>query len=487
MKLAAVSALLIASVARAQTVSTVYVSAPDVRITSGDTVQLTALGRDAAGNPVNAPNVAWSSNNSAVASVDSRGAVQTASLGMADITATINGRQGVIRLQVLPSRIEVTPAQISVPYGATQQYEAIVYNTRGEPIPDAAVTWRVMIGGGVTDSTTLRINSSGVLSARTLGYYVVRASVLYPSANNQFEREFAGSTTVQVVPDHYSVKQLVSTNDTFPAFRLRGKRGTITANAAGQVAFCASLDGMTGALMTWRSGAGLTAAATAGVPGISAPSIIYDFDNVAIDSRGNMLAQSWTFGTSNNLVLANSSGFGILVPDRVAADSVYDVTNMSVSRYSLSDAGDVVFRGNFRYPDSTTNYSGILRYRDGLVTLEASSKDPLPGLTGTVNFEDWAVDGQGILTFIATAGSGRALYRKDSLGRLSKLLAQNDKLDGKLVTNIGSLAVAQTGEFAIRGILEDGTQLALSYPAAGGPPVLLPVIAYINNIYAVDP
>ena len=44
---------------------------------------------------------------------------------MADITATISGRQGVIRLQVLPSRIEVTPAQVSVPYGGTQQYDAV--------------------------------------------------------------------------------------------------------------------------------------------------------------------------------------------------------------------------------------------------------------------------------------------------------------------------------------------------------------------------
>ncbi len=203
---------------------------------------------------------------------------------------------------------------------------------------------------GSRDSTTLRISSTGALSARTLGYYVVRASILYPSANNQFEREFAGSTSVQVVPDNYTVKPLVSTANTFPAFRLRGKRGTITANASGQVAFSASLDGMTSALMTWRSGAGLSALATAGVPGIAASTVLYDFDNVSIDSRGNVLAQSWTFGTANNLVLANSSGFGVLVPDRVAADAVLDVTNMSVSPFSLSDSGDALFRANFRLP-----------------------------------------------------------------------------------------------------------------------------------------
>src|SRR5436190_23527124 len=115
MKLAAACApllalvLALANAARAQNVAAVYVGAPQVRITSGDAVQVTAVLRDAAGNAVTNAAVAWTSNNAAVAKVDASGNVQTAALGFADITATAGGRQGVIRLQVLPQRIEVTP------------------------------------------------------------------------------------------------------------------------------------------------------------------------------------------------------------------------------------------------------------------------------------------------------------------------------------------------------------------------------------------
>ena len=120
--------LLAAAAVHAQNVATVYVSAPQVRITSGDAVQLSAVARDAAGNSVNSA-VTWSSNNAAVARVDSSGTVQTASLGFADVTATAAGRQGVIRLQVLPQRIEVTPADIAIPYGQQQRYQATAYDS----------------------------------------------------------------------------------------------------------------------------------------------------------------------------------------------------------------------------------------------------------------------------------------------------------------------------------------------------------------------
>src|SRR5437763_497998 len=97
MKLAGACALLLALVlanaARAQNVAAIYVGAPQVRVTSGDAVQVTAVLRDAAGNVVTSAAVAWTSNNAAVAKVDASGNVQTAALGFADITAAAGGRQ----------------------------------------------------------------------------------------------------------------------------------------------------------------------------------------------------------------------------------------------------------------------------------------------------------------------------------------------------------------------------------------------------------
>ena len=106
--------LLFAASAWGQQIAAVYVSAPQVRITSGDSMQLSAVARDPGGNVVSSASFQWASNNSKVLQVDGSGAVIAASLGVADITASAGGRQGVIRVQVLPLHVEVTPADLKI-------------------------------------------------------------------------------------------------------------------------------------------------------------------------------------------------------------------------------------------------------------------------------------------------------------------------------------------------------------------------------------
>jgi hypothetical protein len=476
---------LLAAAAHAQTVATVYVTAPDVRITCGASVQLAALARDGAGNPVNA-SFAWSSNNTAVASVDSTGAVQTASLGFVDITATASGRQGIIRLQVLPQRIEVTPGDSTINFGAQQQFAATAYDSQGQPIPGAALTWRVLVGGGTTDSSTVPITTSGLLTARTLGYYVVRASFVYPSIADQFEREFAGSTTLRIVPAGFRLKPLVSSSNSYPSFRIRGKRSNIAVNDSGRIAFASTLDGMTEALLTWGNST-LSPLAVAGTPGLAASTVFYDFDNASIDSRGNVLAQASMIGSSSTLVMANSDGLVVLLPDRVVADAVLDVSGMSVNRFSLSEGGDIALRGNFHYFDSTVNYNGFLRYSGGAVFLEASTRDPLPGLTGTVSFDDqYGLDAGGVLYFSASAGNGRAVYRKELFRDPVKVIAIGDTLNGQVVTQLPQIAVASAGDLVVRATLADGSQVLARYSggASGKPPAVLNSSpGYVNLLY----
>src|SRR6516162_8469623 len=117
--------LLFVLAAQAQVVSTIYVAAPQVRLTCGDSMQLTAVARDGAGNVVSSANFNWTSSNSAVISVDSNGVVNANGLGLADITASASGRSGVLRLQSLPQRIDVTPADSTIVYGNRQQYSAV--------------------------------------------------------------------------------------------------------------------------------------------------------------------------------------------------------------------------------------------------------------------------------------------------------------------------------------------------------------------------
>jgi len=483
-----VCAALALSSARAQSIATVYLSAPQVRITSADSVQLTAVARDAAGNPVNNAAFTWTSNNAAIAKVDSSGNVQTAALGFADITATANGRQGVIRLQVVPQRIEVIPTDVAVSIGSQQHFDAVAFDSQDQPIGSAVMTWRVLVGGGSGDSATVSINSSGDVNARTLGYYVVRASVVYPSAANQFEREFAGSTTMQIVASDYSRKPLVSSWNSYPSVRLRGKRSAISVNDSGQVAFSATLDGIAGAILRADHSA-VSVLASAGTPGLTAGSVFYDLDNASMDSHGTVLAVAQMIGTGNTLVLADESGLMPLLPDSAAADSVLDVRNVSINRYSLSESGDVALRANFHYPDSTVNYNGLLRYYRGNLLLEASPTDPLPGLTGTVSFDDqYGLDGNGVLYFSASAGSSRAVYRKEFSTAAVKVIATGDKLAGQVVTQLPQIAVAAGGDLVVRATLADGSQVLARYSGgfSGKPPsVMSSFPGYISDLSAV--
>jgi Bacterial Ig-like domain (group 2) len=477
---------LLAGGAWAQTVAVVYVAAPQVRVISGDSEQLSAVGRDSTGNAVNTSSITWSSNNKAVINVDSSGMVTAGALGIADVTATINGRQGILRLQVLPKRIDVTPANQAIKFGTQQQFSAVAYDSHDQPITSATFAWHILVAGGSFDSTTVHITTDGVMNATTLGYYVARASVVYNQGADQFEREFDGSTTFQIVSMDYKVTTLASSRLAYPSFRLRGKRSTIAANDSGQVVFSGTLDGLTGGLFTWQSPANLSVLATAGTPGVQQSTVFYDFDNASIDSSGNVLATASMIAASSNVVIANANGFQTVLTDRQAADAVLDVTNLSTNRYSLSDSGDIVVRGNFHYDGSTANYTGLLRYSGVTLILEASSKDPLPGLTGTVSFDSqFGLDNAGILYFAASGNSGRAIFRKEPFKAAVKVVAQGDSVGGVAITSVRDIAVAAS-DLIVTVNLADGGQALLRYP--GGATDAVPIVmktstGYINQIY----
>jgi hypothetical protein len=483
--LVVVTAVLAAS-AQGQSLATIYVSAPQVRIVCGDMMQLSAVGRDGNGNLLSV-NFQWSSNNTSVIQVDSNGNVTASGLGIADVTAASGNRSGVIRLQVLPQQVIVTPADAIVNYGSQQQYTAVALDIAGQPIPSATFAWHVLVAGGAFDSGTVPVTSGGLVNANTLGYYVVRASLVYSSNTDQFEREFDGSTSLTIVPNDYNVTALASSSISYPSFHLIGKRSVIATNDAGQVAFSGSLDGLSAGLLLWQNQS-LSLLASAGTPGVTPGSVFYDFDNVSIDSQGNVLATANVIGTGPNIVLVNANGVQVVVPDRLAADLVQDVGVQSTTRFSLSETGDVAFRGNFHYPNSTDNYSGLLRASGGNLTLEVSSKDPLPGLTGTVSFDDqYGLDANGTLYFSANASSARAVYQKPFLSDPVKVLALGDSLGG---SNIASLwqVVLNASDLVLSGNLVNGQQFLARYPGGDitSPPKLMLTTGYINQLLAVN-
>src|SRR5207253_4385123 len=106
-------------------------------VQAGQTVQLTATPKDANGTPLSGRVVTWSSNNTAVATVDGNGLVTAIATGTATITATSEGQSGTAFVTVSPiavATVTVSPSPASVQQGATVQLTATPKDASGNPL-----------------------------------------------------------------------------------------------------------------------------------------------------------------------------------------------------------------------------------------------------------------------------------------------------------------------------------------------------------------
>lgn len=125
-------------------VSSVSVNPTSATLVVGQTVQLEAQPRDAAGQPLDGRTVTWSTNRLDVATVTSTGIVAAVSAGTATITASSEGKSGAATITVQAptvSRVDVTPTSATIDVGGSFRLNATVYDSRGNVIPGAQVGW----------------------------------------------------------------------------------------------------------------------------------------------------------------------------------------------------------------------------------------------------------------------------------------------------------------------------------------------------------
>jgi hypothetical protein len=92
----------------AGTTASVGVTSPTQSPYEGDTVQLTAIARDALGNVLAGKTAAWTSSRPDVAPVSPTGLLQTWGTGPVDITASVDGVRGSVTLTLNPILATVT-------------------------------------------------------------------------------------------------------------------------------------------------------------------------------------------------------------------------------------------------------------------------------------------------------------------------------------------------------------------------------------------
>lgn len=127
-------------------VASVEVVPDQLTMPVGAAVRLTAILRDSNGNELQGRDVAWSSSDAAIATVDQGGNVSGAAPGAATITASSEGKSGssavtVVLAQEPVATVEVVPDQATIPVGGAIGLTAILRDAAGSELRDRAVTW----------------------------------------------------------------------------------------------------------------------------------------------------------------------------------------------------------------------------------------------------------------------------------------------------------------------------------------------------------
>ncbi len=142
-------------------VATVSVVPTTASVQAGQTVQLAATLRDAAGNILTGRPVTWSSSNTGIATVSSSGVVTGVSTGgPVTITATSEGRSGTSAVTVTAAppapvaTVTVTPATGSIGQGQTLQLSATLRDAAGNVLTGRPITWTTSSAAIATVSNT---------------------------------------------------------------------------------------------------------------------------------------------------------------------------------------------------------------------------------------------------------------------------------------------------------------------------------------------
>jgi trimeric autotransporter adhesin len=125
-------------------VASITLSTPDSSLIQFDTVQVTAVLRDAANNVLTGRTITWSSSAPAIATVSSSGEVAAVGIGTATITATSEGVSQTLDLTIAPApvaTVNVSLALASIQEGATTQATAELRDARNNVLTGRTITW----------------------------------------------------------------------------------------------------------------------------------------------------------------------------------------------------------------------------------------------------------------------------------------------------------------------------------------------------------
>jgi hypothetical protein len=175
-------------------VASVLVSAPANTLIAGTSLEVTAVPRDAQGNPLTGRSFTWATNDSTVATVSSAGVVTGVAAGPVAVMARTEGKVGQLDLTVLPVPVAsvqiVAETNVLMPLQSSQ-LAAILRDAAGNVLGDRPVTW------SSSDSTRVRVSATGLMTAVFAGTVTITATS--QGVSGTFVVTVAVSTTAPVI------------------------------------------------------------------------------------------------------------------------------------------------------------------------------------------------------------------------------------------------------------------------------------------------
>jgi uncharacterized protein YjdB len=172
-----------ASVQVTAPVSAVVISPRSANLLVGAVQQLNATSLDAAGNTLARRAVAWTSSNSAVATVSSQGLLTALSAGSATISATVEGQTATMPVTVTIASVNsvtMTPNDGYLPTGIAVPLSVTLRDVNGSILAGRPVTW------SSSASAVAQVTSAGVVTAGTTGSVSITATAEGRSAIANF-------------------------------------------------------------------------------------------------------------------------------------------------------------------------------------------------------------------------------------------------------------------------------------------------------------
>ncbi len=462
-----------AAAAFGQTAAIVHVLADDSQVLVGRTLQMRAVVRDAAGNPIpNAP-VTWAVNQSS-ASITTGGLVTARGLATIRVTARSGAVTGEAAIQSIPSRVMVTPAAAQIDVGGQQRFQAAALDADGNAIPGVTFSWSLLNERQGTSSLGT-IDGTGMVKSVGEGGAFVFATYNYNETFPGLQQRWIAYSTVQFsVPKAYELRKLYSTlHQTRRTWTLRPRQSMLWTTDAGDLFLNASLGGIANALLNWDNGAWRVVSA-GGMPRFGRGSVALDFRAHSITRDGQVLTYEDTNINGAELNLGTRDGVTPFLNNNVPLGNTEGVSSLVIGRNSYSSTGWAVARASFRFPGETITYSGLFRGAGNADEMLVSTKDTVPEMPGAFSIDgDFGVAGDGTAFYSLTSGAARVFYRHDPAGR-QKLVGIGDAVLGSKVrsfpgggTNKPSVWFDEDGTAIICALLEDGSTQFLWFAPDG--------------------